>query len=146
MGLAKGEPSALKTRRGFQVAVVAAVPPYPFVDEKVFQRYSKDGLVIFRRPIQEGAVHPCEVRISDGEWRLAGSSGYTLVVTGSGTTMEDARREAYGRIRNVLIPNVFYRTDIGEHWASDGDKLQAWGYFSSSPSVSTPLPPPSQKE
>jgi phosphoribosylamine--glycine ligase len=45
--------------------------------------------------------------------------------------MEDARREAYNRVRNIIIPNMFYRTDIGERWIRDGDLLQTWGYMSS---------------
>ena len=39
----------------------------------------------------------------------------------------DARREAYNRVKAIVIPNMFYRTDIGERWARDGDLLQSWG-------------------
>jgi hypothetical protein len=28
-----------------------------------------------------------------------------------------------------MIPNMFYRTDIGERWTRDGDLLQTWGYM-----------------
>lgn len=127
--LAEGRTYSLRTKRGFQVGVVVAVPPFPFEDLAAFRRYSEDAPVIFRRPGIEG-VHPCDVRIEEDQWLLAGSSGYALVVTGSGSTMEDARREAYGRVRNILIPNMFYRTDIGERWTRDSDLLQAWGYLS----------------
>lgn len=126
--LARRQPCPLKTKRGFQVGVTVAVPPFPFTDLATFRKFSEDAVVIFKKPSTEG-VHPCEVRLVDGDWRLAGSSGYSLVATGSGTTMEDARREAYYRVRNVLVPNMFYRTDIGERWASDSDRLQAWGYL-----------------
>ena len=34
--------------------------------------------------------------------------------------MIDARREAYNRVKNIMIPNMFYRTDIGERWTRDG--------------------------
>ncbi|MDP2717657.1 MAG: phosphoribosylamine-glycine ligase, partial [Candidatus Micrarchaeota archaeon] len=27
------------------------------------------------------------------------------------------------------IPNMFYRTDIGERWRNDGDRLLTWGYL-----------------
>ncbi len=127
--LAKGEPFDLRTKRGFQVAVVVAVPPFPFVDPDAFRKYSEDAVVLFKKEIKEG-LHPCDVKLVDGDWRLAGNSGYALVVTGSGPTMEDARREAYNRVRNILIPNMFYRTDIGERWTRDGDLLQTWGYLS----------------
>ena len=33
------------------------------------------------------------------------------------------------RVRNILIPNMYYRDDIGERWAEDSDKLHNWGYL-----------------
>jgi phosphoribosylamine--glycine ligase len=69
------------------------------------------------------------VKLVDGDWRIAGSSGYALVVTGSGTTVTDARHQAYARIDNVVLQNMFYRTDIGLGWQEDSDKLQTWGYL-----------------
>jgi phosphoribosylamine--glycine ligase len=127
--LARGEPFNLRTKRGFQVCVVIAVPPFPFVDPDTFRKFSEDAAVIFKKPMPEG-LHPCDVRLADDDWRLAGDSGYALVVSGSGSTMDDARREAYNRVRNIIIPNMFYRTDIGERWHRDGDLLQTWGYLS----------------
>jgi phosphoribosylamine--glycine ligase len=44
--------------------------------------------------------------------------------------MAAAREEAYGRIDDIVIPNLYYRDDIGERWIlRDGDLLQAWGYL-----------------
>ncbi len=125
---ARGEPFNLRTKRGFQVCVVVAVPPFPFVDPDTFKKFSEDAAVLFKKPMSEG-IHPCDVRLIDGDWRLAGNSGYALVVSGSASTMEDARREAYNRVRNIIIPNMFYRTDIGERWYREGDLLQTWGYL-----------------
>lgn len=118
----------LRTKRGFQICVVVAVPPFPFVDSEAFRKYSEDAVVLFKKEIKEG-LHPCDIKVVDGDWRLAGNSGYALVVSGSGSTMEDARKEAYNRVKNIVIPNMFYRTDIGERWHRDGDLLQSWGYL-----------------
>lgn len=126
--LATRQPFTLKTKRGFQVGVVVAVPPFPFEDLKAFKKYSEDAVVIFKKPVTEG-VYPADVKLVDGDWRLAGSTGYVLVCTGAGATMEDAQREAYGRVRNIIIPNMFYRTDIGARWQRDGDLLRTWGYL-----------------
>ncbi|HSY32049.1 MAG TPA: hypothetical protein VLA42_08680 [Verrucomicrobiae bacterium] len=30
---------------------------------------------------------------------------------------------------NVLIPNMYYRTDIGDRWVEDTDRLHTWGYL-----------------
>jgi len=125
--IAKGENYPLKTKRGFQVGVVVAVPPFPFDDKSEMDIY-KDLSVIFKKPNLEG-VHLGDVKIIDGAWRIAGESGYALVVTGSGTTVEDSRKQVYGRIENILLQNMFYRTDIGLGWSEDSDKLQTWGYL-----------------
>ncbi len=123
--IANQQAVSLRTKKGFQVGVVVGVPPFPFVDPDAFRKFSEDAVILFKKPVTEG-VHPCDVKLVDGDWRLAGNSGYILVVTGSGPTMEDARREAYNRVKNIMIPNMFYRTDIGERWHRDGDLLQTW--------------------
>ena len=118
----------LKTKRGFQIGIVIAVPPFPFNDPEAFKRYSEDAAILFKKP-NMGGVHPCDVKIADNDWRLAGNSGYALVVTGSGSTMDSARKQVYHRVKNIMIPNMFYRTDIGLRWYYDSDKLQTWGYI-----------------
>src|SRR5436189_6326406 len=106
LALGKGEPFDLRTKRGFQVAVVIGVPPFPFVDPDAFKKYSEDAIVLFKKETREG-LHPADIKLVDGDWRLAGNSGYALIVTGSGSTMEEARKEAYNRVKNVMIPNMF---------------------------------------
>lgn len=126
--ISKGEQFPLKTRRGFQMGVVIAVPPFPYNDKKSFEIY-RDLSIIFRKPNFEG-VHLGDIKIVDNVWHLAGDSGYALVITGSGFTVAEARRMTYNRIDNIILQNKFYRTDIGLRWNSDSDKLQSWGYLS----------------
>lgn len=126
--LATKQTVALKTKKGFQICVVIAVPPFPFTDPASFKRYSEDATIIFKKPVLDG-VHPGDVKLVDGDWRLAGQSGYALVITGSGITVDDARKQAYKRVENILLPNMFYRTDIGERWVRDSDMLHTWGYL-----------------
>jgi phosphoribosylamine--glycine ligase len=127
-GIAGGQTPVLKTKRGYQVGVVIAVPPFPFEDAGAFRKYSQGAVVIFKKPMTEG-IYPGDIKLVDGDWVLAGQTGYALVATGTGPTMDDASREAYGRVRNVIIPNMFYRTDIGDRWRRDGDLLRTWGYL-----------------
>ena len=124
--LAQKKPYALKTQKGFQVGVVIALPPWPFSDLDTFRKFSEDAVVIFTKPSMEG-VHLGDVKLEEGDWKITGHDGYALVITGSGPTMEDARREAYNRVKTIIIPNMFYRTDIGERWRLDGDLLHTWG-------------------
>ena len=117
----------LKTKRGFQIGVVCATPPFPYYDESELELY-RDSSILFRKPNLDG-MHLGDIKLVDGDWKVAGWSGYDLVVTGSGTTMEEARKQAYGRIDNIMLQNMFYRTDIGATWSEDSDKLHTWGYL-----------------
>ena len=125
--LARGEKFELRTKRGFQVGVVVAVPPFPYEDRRVAEIY-KDSSIIFKKPNLEG-VHLGDIKLVEGDWHLAGDSGYALVVTGSGTTVAEARKMAYNRVDNIILQNMFYRTDIGLKWNTDSDRLQSWGYL-----------------
>jgi phosphoribosylamine--glycine ligase len=127
--LAKGEIPEFKTKKAFIVGVVIAVPPFPFNDPIAFRKYSKEASIIFKKPNIEG-VHLGDVKIDEeGDWKLAGNSGYALVIVSTGTTMEEARNSVYRKVKNIIIPNMFYRTDIGKRWFEDRDKLTMWGYL-----------------
>ncbi|MDG7010771.1 MAG: hypothetical protein JRN57_01500 [Nitrososphaerota archaeon] len=126
--IAHGGDTLLKTKKGYQIGVVVAIPPWPFEDEKAFKRYSEGATILFRRQALDG-IHIGEVKQEDGDWHIAGNSGYALVVTGSGATMSDAIERAYQNVKNVMIPNMFYRSDIGQRWTHDSDMLISWGYI-----------------
>ncbi len=128
--LVSGESFELKTKRGFQVGVRILVPTY-FVrskDKETVEIYH-DLPILFKKPGNLDGVHIEDVKVEDGVWRIAGTSGCLLVVTGSGATVNEARQQAYIRIKNIMIQNMFYRTDIGVKWNTDSDKLQTWGYL-----------------
>ncbi len=126
--LAKGESFKLKTKSGFQIGVYIVVPPFPYQDKKTFEAYSKDAVITFKKPELEG-IHIVDVRQENGEWLVTGDSGVTLLICGTGQTMRDAQKQAYNRIKNIRIPNMYYRTDIGDRWFDDTDKLHTWGYL-----------------
>ncbi len=127
--LAAGQNFELKTKKGFQIGVVVAVPPFPFDDPSEFFIY-KDLSILFKKPNLEG-IHLGDVKLVHDVWVVAGTCGYVLVVTGSGLTLEEARHQAYSRIRNITLQNMYYRTDIGERWLlGDSDRLHNWGYLS----------------
>lgn len=127
--LASGEVKEIKTKRGFQIGVVIAVPPFPFNDEKTFRMFSEDAAILFKKQNATDGIHLGEVKKVENDWRVAGKSGYVLIITGSGNTVEQARGQAYDRLSNVMIPNMFYRTDIGYRWIKDGDLLLSFGYL-----------------
>ena len=127
-GMATGTMSRFKAKKGFQVGVRVVVPPYPFDDHRIFETYSKDSIISFKRPSREG-IHIEDLKEVNGQWMITGSSGVTLVACGTGSTLKQAQSQAYNRISNLIIPNCYYRTDIGDRWAEDSDRLHNWGYL-----------------
>lgn len=127
--LANKEKFELKTKRGFQVGIVVALAPYISGHPRDISTYH-DLSILFRRPNPnlEG-IHLGDVKLVDNQLRVAGVSGYILIVTGSGQTVEEARRQAYQRVKNIRLQNMFYRVDIGIRWYQDSDKLQSWEYL-----------------
>ena len=126
-GIAGGEVNTFKVRSGFQVGIRVVVPPFPFRDPETFNVKSKDSVIIFKKG-KEG-VHIEDVREVNGEWLVTGTSGVVLIVCGMGQTMKQAQSQAYGRIKNIMIPHMYYRTDIGDRWFEDSDRLHSWGYL-----------------
>ena len=124
--LAKGEKFQLKVKKGFQVGVFIVVPPFPFEDKKTFRLFSKDAVVIIKKDKKEG-IHPMHLKKINNEWLITGDTGIALLVTGTGITMKDAQRNMYNRVQNVIVNNSYYRTDIGDRWQEDSDKLWSWG-------------------
>lgn len=123
--IAKGERFEINTKRGFQVGAYMVVPPFPYNDPETFKLFSKDAVVVVRKKMKEG-LHLMHLKLVNGEWLITGDSGMALLVSATGTTMREAQKLLYNRINNVLINNVYYRTDIGDRWTEDSDKLWAW--------------------
>jgi phosphoribosylamine--glycine ligase len=63
---------------------------------------------------------------------VAGDNGTPVVVTGRGDAMQAAREHACDRGDDIVLSNLYYRDDIGEHRIDgDGNRPQAWGYLGS---------------
>jgi len=129
--LHSGGAAEFEVEPGFAVGVVLTVPPFPYPDG--YRRLSR-GLPVTLHGVQEGErrhLHIGEVARRGATLVTAGSVGYAMVVTGVGRTPEEARQRAYATARKVVIPNVRYRLDIGEHFVRhDAAMLRKWGWFS----------------
>ncbi len=127
--LAHGNDPQLKVHSGYQIGVRIVLPPFPFNDKKTYNENSRNAAVVFDTEDRNG-IHLEDAKNVDGQWRVAGQNGIPLVVTGKGDTMQQAREQCYNRIEHILMPNMYYRDDIGERWINgDGDRLLAWGYL-----------------
>lgn len=126
--LAAGEKFTFKVKKGFHIGARIVTPPFPYRDKKTFNSFSKDAVIVFKKNNREG-VHIEDVKMVKGEWLVTGNTGVALIVVGSGTTMKQAQQQMNQRISNIIIPNMYYRKDIGDRWFEDSDKLHSWGYL-----------------
>ncbi|MFH4966951.1 phosphoribosylamine--glycine ligase [Gaetbulibacter sp. M240] len=124
--LASKKQFKMNVKKGFQIGAFIVVPPFPYDDKKTFDLFSKDAVVVIKKNGKEG-VHPMHLKKVNDEWLITGNTGIAVLVTGSGNTMKDAQRMMYNRINNIIINNAYYRTDIGDRWTEDSDKLWSWG-------------------
>lgn len=124
--IASGHKFKIQVKKGFQVGAFLVVPPFPYEDKKTFELFSKDSVIVFKKDIKEG-VHPMHLKNINEEWLITGNTGIALLVTGTALTMRDAQKMMQNRISNIIINNVYYRTDIGDRWLEDSDKLWSWG-------------------
>jgi phosphoribosylamine--glycine ligase len=124
--IAEGNSFKISTKKGFQVGAFMVVPPFPYDDKKTFELFSKDAVVVFRKDLKEG-IHPMHLKKINDEWLITGNTGIALLVTGTGHTMKDAQKMMYNRINTIILNNGYYRTDIGDRWFEDSDKLWSWG-------------------
>lgn len=102
------------------VSVLIALPDFPY------SRITNKELcgIPIRGAMDMEHVHLCEVMIGEAPTMVGDKvvnlpgyvtcGDYVMVVTGTGNTITAARRDAYGAVKKVKIPNnPFYRPDIG---------------------------------
>jgi phosphoribosylamine--glycine ligase len=119
-----------QTRPGFAVGVVLTTPPFPYTRREI---QAPVGLpVLFDGELTSTDrlnFHHGEIGLdATGSLVTSGIYGWTAVVTGTGSDIEAARREAYGLADRVLVPDLRYRRDIGEKLiAGDLARVEALG-------------------
>lgn len=129
--------SRFETEPGFAVGIVVTTPPFPYSREHVTEPI---GLPILFEgdlsPAERRNLHYGEVGLQGGVLVTSGASGYTLVVTGTGETVEAARDAANALAEKVVVPNARYRRDIGTRLI-EGEfaKVEAWGLLDPQPAL-----------
>lgn len=127
--LATGSDPELEVHDGYQVGFRVCVPPFLADDMVWFEAHTRDLAVRFREDEIPNGVHLEDMKYTDGEYRVAGETGEVLVVSGMGETMAAANETALDRAADIILPNKFYRNDIGANWHEHIEQLHRWGYL-----------------
>ena len=135
--IADGKKFDLKYRKGFAVVVFLGTPPYPYANRSVLN--SPKGIEMFfqenltkeeMRNTYLEEVSVIEKGRKEKKYIIAGSSGYVAHVAAIGKTTKEARKKVYKLIEKIVIPKMFYRTDIGLKFIEeDRKKLKKWGWI-----------------
>jgi len=111
LALLNGETIEIEWHDNFFLGVVLASKGYPDAFEKGIEMEGwKDGGI-------EGwntLVFHCGTAKKEGKW--VNNGGRVLFVVGEGSTLADARQNAYQTVKKLSNENLFYRNDIG--WQS----------------------------
>lgn len=125
----------LKASTKHYCGVVVAQPDYPYskltkkevegvpvygVTRHNLPYLSPQAVKIIKQPAMQG-----EEVIEKDTWTTTGD--YICVATGSGGSVARACERAYDTVKDLHIPNMIYRDDIGEKLEDEIPKLQAHG-------------------
>jgi phosphoribosylamine---glycine ligase len=125
IAIAKGQDYDLKYKKdgyGLNVALTVAPFPYRTSDKSITQ----EGAGIFFREnmssddLEHLHFEGVQKRVINGKsaYCVAGDLGYVLYVTGFDASIDRAREKVYSLIDRIIIPKMFYRTDIGLRFAN----------------------------
>ena len=120
---------AFDTHPGYSVGIVLTTPPFPYSREQVDAAVGMP--VLFDPDADPANFHYGEIgRDAAGELVTSGLYGWTMVATGTGATVAAAQAAAYRHVRQVAIPNLRYRLDIGDALIAGGlDRCERLGLF-----------------
>jgi len=129
--IADGKAYQLKCIKGYCIVVLVATPPFPY--SELHGKYNPEGLKVHTKEElteeERDRVHWSEVLHNNGDYVVAGKSGYVLCVTGHGKSARKASAQVYGLAEKLCLPRMFYRNDIGDAFIEhDQALLNSWGW------------------
>ncbi len=126
----QGGQERFRTAPGWAVGICLTIPSFPA--ELPGADPAEDPPVFFLNPsgADRAHYHYADMRQEHGQLLARRRTGYAMCVTGTGVTVQSAQQAATSRAGNVVIPNVRWRTDIGDRFlAGEGERLRRLGWL-----------------
>ncbi len=126
--LADGKTYDLQCKTEYGIVVSLAVPPFPFFSyTRIDPEHLLGGVDVFlKKPLskdEQSRLCFQQTRLENGRYRIAGVTGELAFITGTGVTVDAARAQAYDLVENIIVPKMFYRTDIGEKFLNEDSEI-----------------------
>ncbi len=131
--VARGEDYNLKWKKGYGMVVLIAVPPFPYTEKS--QKNLLYGSYIYLDNLDAKDmehIHFEEVSYNSHKKRyyISDTRGYILYVTDVNASLKKTQSSVYSMIKNIYIPKMFYRSDIGNSFLEKSKaELKKWGYL-----------------
>jgi len=122
--VASGKDADFSVTYPWSLCVVVGVPPLPYMNDEIFEKYSKDMPVLFRSETAPEGLYPGECKMVDGQWTVAGTSGCLAVAASGGYSIDECKEAAYGIAEEVIVPSKMVRDDIGRTTENAYEELQ----------------------
>jgi phosphoribosylamine--glycine ligase len=123
----------ISTRSGYAAGIVLTLPPFPYTHG--YAELSKGTPLQFRSAMtecQRQHLHLCEVESRNGQLVASGTTGCIAVATAAASSIDEARIQAQALAKQVVVPNLRYRKDIGQKLIDqDFSTLRDLGYIDS---------------
>jgi len=130
--MAKGNNFKLKYKKGYSINVALTVPPFPYRTNDL-NIISNNENIFFKKNMTKNDfshIHFEGAYSVNKKYFTTGNLGYVLYVTGTGKSVIEARKKVYRIINKIIIPKMFYRTDIGLRFINKDEKiLKKWGWI-----------------
>ncbi len=135
--VAEGKSYDLKHKNGYCIALTLALPPFPYEGSIASEYLSNDLEIFYKEKLTEKEIPNLHFESvvkkhynETEQFFVSDSIGYLMFVTGYGKSVKQARKNVYSLAEKIIIPRIFYRTDIGMSFInSDAKRLKEWKWI-----------------
>lgn len=128
----------LRYKDTFGIVVCIALPPFPYLPMFTGNKANLENTILsFKENFSEDDwkhIHLEEISLKKeggvNTYHWTGTDGWVMHITAEDKDISKAQEKVYSLINKIILPNMFYRTDIGTRVKNhDLLQLKKWGWI-----------------